>query len=199
VLKNSTCSEVGIVLYICSCGDKYTKDIPKIAHIVVVDKGYAATCLKSGKTDGSHCKVCNTVITEPKTITIKKHIFTYKTQKATYFANGYKRTVCVNCKLTLGNEIEAKLVLSVPEFKLTKGKKQFKVKYTKVVDATGFQVRYKLKGKWKVKTFNSKKTATKLIKKLKKGTYQVQIRAMVVSGSKKAYSAWSKTRKVKVK
>ena len=49
-------------------------------------------------------------------------------------------------------------------------------KYTKVKDATGFQVRYKLKGKWITKTFNVKKNATKAIKKLKKGkTYTVQV------------------------
>ena len=76
------------------------------------------------------------------------------------------------------------------------GKKQFKVKYTKVANATGFQVRYKLKGKWITKTFKTKKTATKAIKKLKKGTYKVQVRAMAKGGK---YSAWSKTKKVKVK
>ena len=91
----------------------------------------------------------------------------------------------------------AKVVkLSVPKFKLISGKKQFKVKYTKVKDATGFQVRYKLKGKWITKTFNTKKNATKAIKKLKKGTYKVQVRAMAKGGK---YSAWSKTSKVKVK
>ncbi|MBQ4155324.1 MAG: hypothetical protein IJD90_00800, partial [Clostridia bacterium] len=96
-------------------------------------------------------------------------------------------------------ETLSKLTLEVPNFKLTGGKKQFKVKYTKVDGATGFQVRYKLKGKWKTKTFNTKKTATKAIRKLKVDTYQVQVRAMIKSGSKKAYSAWSKTQKVKVK
>ena len=56
-----------------------------------------------------------------------------------------------------------------------------------------------IKGKWTVKTFKAKKNATKLIKKLKKGTYKVQVRAFVQSGSKKAYSAWAKAKKVKVK
>ena len=49
------------------------------------------------------------------------------------------------------------------------------------------------------KTFASKKNTTKAIKKLKKGTYQVQVRAFVQSGKQKAYSTWSKTQKVKVK
>ncbi len=93
----------------------------------------------------------------------------------------------------------AKVKLKVPKFKLTSGKKQFKVKYTKVANATGFQVRYRIKGKWKIKTFTTKKNATKAIKKLKKGTYKVQVRAMLKKGKVKTYSAWSKAKKVKVK
>ena len=122
----------------------------------------------------------------------------YKNAKAaTYFAAGYSGDkYCADCDgmLAQGSTI-AKLKLKVPKFKLVSGKKQFKVKYTKVAGATGFQVRYKLKGKWTVKTFTAKKNVTKAIKKLKKGTYKVQVRAMV----KKAYSNWSKTQKVKVK
>ena len=120
---------------------------------------------------------------------------------ATYFADGYTGDMaCVKCGIvTAKGKAIAKLTLQVPKFKLVKGKKLFKVKYTAVTGATGFQVRYKLKGKWKLKTFDTKKTATKVIKKLKKGNYQVQIRAFVKQGKQKAYSAWSKTQKVKVK
>ncbi len=123
------------------------------------------------------------------------------TKAATYFATGYSGDkVCGDCGgLISQGSVISKLNLNVPKFKLIKGKKQFKVKYTKVAGATGFQVRYKLKGKWTTKTFATKKNATKAIKKLKKGTYQVQIRAFVQSGKQKAYSAWSKTQKVKVK
>ena len=121
--------------------------------------------------------------------------------KSTYFKKGYTGDkVCAKCGKTVkkGKKVD-KFKLKTPKFKLIKGKKQFKVKYTKVKDATGFQVRYKIKGKWKTKTFNSKKTTTKVIKKLKKGTYQVQVRAMIKQGKKTAYSTWSKTKKVKVK
>ena len=89
--------------------------------------------------------------------------------------------------------------MKAPKFKLTSGKKQFKVKYTKVADATGFQVRYRIKGKWITKTYTAKKTVTKAIKKLKKGTYKVQVRAMVKKGKQTAYSKWAKQAKVKVK
>ncbi|MGN0173466.1 MAG: hypothetical protein ACI39F_03405, partial [Acutalibacteraceae bacterium] len=88
--------------------------------------------------------------------------------------------------------------LSVKAPKLTSGKKLFKVKYTKIKDAVGFQVRYKTgKGKWKVKTFNTAKSATKVIKGLKKGKYKVQIRTF--TKGKKVYSNWTKAKTVKVK
>ena len=122
-------------------------------------------------------------------------------KKETYFAAGYSGDkVCGNCdtELSKGTTIK-KLTLKTPKFKLIKGKKQFKVKYTKVADATGFQVRYRIKGKWKVKTYNTKKKVTKTIKKLKKGTYKVQVRAMVKKGKQTAYSKWAKQAKVKVK
>jgi len=122
-------------------------------------------------------------------------------KQATYFKVGYSGdSVCSKCNVVVkkGKSI-AKLTLKIPTFKTVNGKKQFKVKYTKVKNATGFQVRYKLKGKWKIKNFDTKRSVTKLVKGLKKGNYQVQIRAFVKQGSKKAYSDWAKARKVKVK
>ena len=83
--------------------------------------------------------------------------------------------------------------------KAVKGKKQIKISYKKVAGAAGFQVRYKIKGKWKVKTFKAKKNATKLIKNLKKGTYKVQLRCYKTSGKTKVFGKWGKTNKVKVK
>lgn len=122
-------------------------------------------------------------------------------KKATYFEAGYSGdVVCVKCNVVVTKDSKLdKLILKVPSFKLIKGKKQFKVKYTKVKDATGFEVRYKLKGKWVKKSFNSKKTVTKTIKKLKKGTYKVEVRTFVKQGKQKVYSKWSKTKNVKVK
>ena len=33
-----------------------------LGHIVVEDKGYDATCLQPGKTDGSHCERCGMIL-----------------------------------------------------------------------------------------------------------------------------------------
>ena len=107
-----------------------------------------------------------------------------------------KTTKGKTTKKASGITTAAKATVNVPDFKLVKGKKQFKIKYKKVVGSVGFQVRYRIKGKWKVKTFKTSKNTVKVVKNLKKGTYKVQVRAFAKG---KAYGKWSKTKKVAVK
>ena len=42
-------------------------------HSVVVDKSVEATCKQEGKTEGSHCSVCNEVIVAQQTVAKKEH------------------------------------------------------------------------------------------------------------------------------
>lgn len=42
-------------------------------HIAVTDKGYDATCLETGMTDGTHCKICNKVLSKQQVIPAKGH------------------------------------------------------------------------------------------------------------------------------
>ena len=141
--------------------------------------------------------------TEPSEITPTQHIHEKVTtsKNATYFENGYKNKVtCKTCKIVISKGTTVKkLTLKVPKVSYTGGKKKLTVKYKKVTSATGFQVKYKVGKKTVTKTFNTKKSINKVIKKLKKGTYKVQVRAFVKSGSKIAYSKWTKAKKVKVK
>ncbi len=134
---------------------------------------------------------------------IDGHKTVTENKKATYFAKGYKNLkVCAICgKVFKKGKTIAKLKLKTPKFTLKKTKKSFKVTYKKVKGATGFQVNYKTgKGKWKTQKFSTKKTATKTIKKLKKGKrYTVKVRAFVKQGKKIAYSNWTSTKKVTVK
>ena len=62
VTKNPTCLDKGIKTFTCDCGDSYTEDIPATGHKAVTDKAVAPTCTKAGKTEGSHCETCGTVI-----------------------------------------------------------------------------------------------------------------------------------------
>lgn len=194
-----TCSAVGYTVgtYCLVCGYNVTrKEIPKLKHTEVIDKAVAATCTADGKTEGKHCSACNKVIIKQETVKAAGHKNEWVETAATYFNEGKKELKCAVCGEVSKTETIAKLRLKMPDFKLIKAKGKFKVKLN---NSACFQVRYKIKGKWKTKTFNSKKNTAKVIKNLKKGSYKVQIRSFVKSGKQKAYSSWSKVRKIKVK
>lgn len=162
----------------------------------------AATCKEVG-TANHRCTTCGySYQTQIAKIAHKNKVTGAKA--ATYFATGSTgKTVCSVCNVTISNaKTVAKKVLKKPSATIKAGSKKITVKYAKVTDATGFQIRYRVSGakKWTTKTYTSKKTVTKTIKSLKKGKkYNVQVRAMVKSGSKKAYSSWTKTKTVTVK
>ncbi len=73
ITKKATCTEEGVITYKCSCGDMYTKAIPKVSHIEVVDGAQEATCKNPGKTEGSHCSVCGVILKKQEDIPKTKH------------------------------------------------------------------------------------------------------------------------------
>ncbi len=68
VTKKATCSKKGKKVYTCSCGDSYTSSIAKKKHTPVIDEAVSPTYKKTGLTEGSHCKVCGTVIKAQETV-----------------------------------------------------------------------------------------------------------------------------------
>ncbi len=68
VTRPATCTEKGLRTYTCSCGDSYTRDIPAVGHQIVIDEEVAPTETEEGKTQGSHCSVCKTVIKKQEVI-----------------------------------------------------------------------------------------------------------------------------------
>ncbi|MCR5337808.1 MAG: fibronectin type III domain-containing protein [Lachnospiraceae bacterium] len=85
-----------------------------------------------------------------------------------------------------------------------KKKKTLLVKWKKVENATGYQVQYSLKKKFKGKKAKTKtKETSKLklkLKKLKKGKkYYVRVRAYTIVDGQKVYGDWSTVKKIKVK
>ena len=85
--KAPTCTVKGNIAYWhCTTCGKYFSDangeneigledtvLDEIAHTPVVDNGKAATCTESGLTDGSHCSVCETVLTAQEVIPALGH------------------------------------------------------------------------------------------------------------------------------
>ncbi len=159
------------------------------------------TCIEEGVLQ-KQCSVCNKSV--EKTIPIGSHTQKIINKESTYFSTGYKnRIVCTVCNDVLYKGVTVKkLVLKTPTVKLTANKNKIAVKYKKVKNAKGFQVRYKLttSKKWRYKTFKTTKSCTKYIKSLKKNKkYHIQARAYIQSVNKKAYSSWTKRKTVKVK
>lgn len=203
VTKQPTCTTTGEKVYNCkNCEQTKTETLYALGHNFsdeyTVDK--AATCTEDGL-KSRHCTRCEAHTDE---VVIEKHghhTELVSNHAATYFAAGYSGDeTCIDCGtvITKGKAI-AKLKLATPKVKITAGKQKLTVKYTKVKDATGFQVKYIYKGKTKTKTYTSKKSITKIIKKLKKGTYKVSVRALIKSKGKTAYSKWTTAKKVKIK
>lgn len=61
------------VVYCSVCGgeiSRTTKEGEMGAHVPVVDEAVPATCIAEGKTEGSHCSVCNVVITAQTVIPV---------------------------------------------------------------------------------------------------------------------------------
>jgi hypothetical protein len=82
------------------------------------------------------------------------------------------------------------------------GKRSFKIQWKKVSSrqkVTGYEVSYRSSSSksWKSKTVKASKKAL-TIKKLKKGTYKVRVRAYKIVGGEPYNGPWSKTRTVKV-
>lgn len=77
VTTPATCTATGIKTFTCIVCKVATKmeAIPKTAHTLVTDPAVAATCSTKGKTEGSHCSVCNAVIKaqEPTNIDPNNH------------------------------------------------------------------------------------------------------------------------------
>ena len=69
VIKKATCTAAGSKVENCaSCDAVQTVSIPAKGHTVVKDAAVAPTVFADGKTEGSHCSVCGTVLEKQNTI-----------------------------------------------------------------------------------------------------------------------------------
>ncbi len=86
-----------------------TESVPAIGHTVVEDAKISATCTKAGKTAGSHCSVCGTVLKEQEEIPATGHAFgEWETVKlSTCEDNGSQKRVCKTCGYTETKDVNA--------------------------------------------------------------------------------------------
>ena len=74
VTTPATCTTDGERTYTCAvCSATKTERIDATGHTEVTDAAVEATCTKTGKTEGKHCSVCNTVLVKQDTIPAKGH------------------------------------------------------------------------------------------------------------------------------
>lgn len=75
ITSQPTCTKEGVKTYKCSCGASYTESIAKATHNSnTTIPAVAATCTKTGLTEGKKCSVCGTVTVAQQTVAKKSHI-----------------------------------------------------------------------------------------------------------------------------
>ena len=97
VTKAATCTAAGTKTYTCTrCKKTRTETIAATGHKAVKDAAVAATCETAGKTEGSHCSICGTVLKAQTTTAALGHDYgEWKTIKAaTYTEPGQAERVC---------------------------------------------------------------------------------------------------------
>lgn len=185
--KEATCTTEGYTgdTYCKDCGQKIATGtaVAKKEHTVVKDAAVAPTETTAGKTEGSHCSVCNTVIVAQTEVP------------------------------AIGTKNDAEKTLEKPDktsFKkvVSNKKKQIKITWKKKSGVTGYEIQVSTSSKFKTKqtkkyTIKKASTTSKTIKKLKsKKKYYVRIRTYVtkeIDGENVTkYSKWVK-KSVRVK
>ena len=123
VTKQPTCTSEGTKTKTCTkCNATVTEKLPAKGHTAVTDKGYTATCTTAGKTDGSHCSVCNTVIKVQTVINATGHKSSgWIVDKAAFIGvKGSKHKECTVCKKVLETaEIPALSRISISKASVT--------------------------------------------------------------------------------
>lgn len=163
-IAEPTCKKAGYAHLECERCNYYEKvSLPMKSHRVVTDKAISADCYSSGKTKGSHCGDCGTVIVKQKNVPALGHNFTKKIKdkahlasKATYtkpseYYYSCSRCVAISTNKTFSGE---KLVLGATSKIITSSEeKSITLLWNKVKNATGYYVYLKnSKGKYELKS-----------------------------------------------
>ena len=98
IIEEPTCTKVGLKQRTCSFdGYVQKEEIPAKGHTQVVINGYAATCEKSGLTDGKKCSACGEVLEAQKEIAKLDHSYIKTVVEPTCTEQGYTIYKCETC------------------------------------------------------------------------------------------------------
>ena len=217
VTKQPTCTSEGTKIKTCTkCNVTVTEKLPAKGHTAVTDKGYPATCTTAGKTDGSHCSVCNTVIKVQTVIYATGHKSSgwIVDKAASIGVKGSKHKECTVCKKVLETaEIPALSRISISKASVTLSTSTYA--YDGKAKKPGVTV--KLNGKtlknstdYTVSYSNNTKVGTATVKITGKGNYTGSVsktfkiknnfKKATVSGiSNKSYTGKNITQSITVK
>ena len=97
----ASCTTVGSydsVTYCAKCGDELNRETVYVsvkAHTEVIDLAIAATCTKSGLTEGTHCSVCSAVLVKQQLVPMHGHDFAlHRINEPTCTEDGSRIYVC---------------------------------------------------------------------------------------------------------
>lgn len=102
VTEDATCTESGIMTYTCTaCHNQKTEVIEPKGHDIVTDEAVEPACEEAGRTEGSHCSVCNEVIKAQEEISALGHDWVEsEVIEPTEFETGIRKYSCSRCKAT---------------------------------------------------------------------------------------------------
>ena len=103
VITSPTCTEAGYTTYTCACGERYIADeVAALGHKEVTVQGTAATCTKTGLTEGTKCSACGKTITAQQTIAALGHSWNTGevTKEPTEKETGIRTFTCTACLAT---------------------------------------------------------------------------------------------------
>ena len=98
IVTAPTCTSFGLRKRVCECGYAEFDTAEALSHTIATDAAVNATCTTSGKTEGSHCDTCGTIITVQNTIAPTGHNCDNVSILEEAFCNhdGIKRYSCSN-------------------------------------------------------------------------------------------------------
>ena len=198
ITEEASCTKDGEKVRVCSlCNKTETETIPATGHTEVIDKAVAATCTKTGLTEGIHCSVCNAVIKAQEVVPAKGHKYVDTVVKPTYTAKGYTLHKCSVCGTSYKDTYTAKLTLAkVTGVKLGgRAADALRVNWTKNTSADGYIVEMYQGNKWvRVAKITSNGTTTFRKAGLSASTvYKFRVRAYKMEGKTAVYSEYSAT------